>query len=59
MIAGISFPIVLNVLLKNDNPILLAFSVVVAILLLITHRKNIGRLLRNEESRVPLFGARK
>jgi glycerol-3-phosphate acyltransferase PlsY len=59
MIAGVSFPIVLNVILKNDNPILLAFSVVVAILLLITHRKNIGRLLRNEESKVRLFGVRK
>jgi glycerol-3-phosphate acyltransferase PlsY len=45
MIAGISFPVVLNVILKNDNPILLAFSIVVAVLLLITHRKNIGTLV--------------
>ena len=59
MIAGACFPIVLNVFLHNDNPILMVFSIVVAVLLVITHRKNIRRLLRNEESRVRLFGVRK
>lgn len=59
MTAGLCFPIVLNVILKNSNPILLIFSLVVAVLLLITHRKNIKRLLRNEESRVRLFGVKK
>ncbi len=59
MIAGLAFPFVLNILLGNDNPILLVFSVVVAILLLITHRKNILRLLKREESRVKLFGVKK
>jgi acyl phosphate:glycerol-3-phosphate acyltransferase len=59
MTAGVTFPIVLNLVLGNTNPILLVFSIVVAVLLLITHRKNIQRLLRNEESRVRLFGVRK
>lgn len=59
MIAGVSFPIVLNIVLRNENPILMVFSIVVAVLLLITHRKNIKRLLRNEESRVRLFSVRK
>jgi acyl phosphate:glycerol-3-phosphate acyltransferase len=55
MIAGLTFPFILNILLKNDNRILMVFSIVVSIMLIITHRKNIKRLLRNEESRVRLF----
>ncbi len=59
MIAGLTFPVILNLILGNDNPILMVFSIVVAILLIITHRKNIKRLLRNEESRVRLFPVKK
>jgi acyl phosphate:glycerol-3-phosphate acyltransferase len=55
MLAGLSFPFVLNLILHNDNPILMVFSILVAIMLLVTHRKNIRRLLRNEESKVRLF----
>ncbi len=55
MLAGISFPIFLNLVLGNTDPILTVFSVVVAALLIVTHRKNIQRLLHNEESKVELF----
>ncbi len=55
MIAGLSFPFILNFLLRNDNPILMVFSILVSLMLLITHRKNIRRLLRREESKVRLF----
>jgi glycerol-3-phosphate acyltransferase PlsY len=55
MLAGVSFPFILNLVLGNDNPVLMAFSIVVATLLIITHRKNIKRLLKNQESRVHLF----
>lgn len=55
MLAGLSFPIVLNVFLNNQNKVLLIFSIVVSALLIITHRKNIKRLLRKEESKVKLF----
>jgi glycerol-3-phosphate acyltransferase PlsY len=58
MLAGISFPIFLNLVLDNTNPILTTFSLIVAALLIITHRRNIKRLLRNEESRIQLFPAR-
>jgi glycerol-3-phosphate acyltransferase PlsY len=57
--AGICFPIILNVILGNTNPILTVFSIVVACLLVITHRKNIRRLLKNQESRVTLFPIKK
>ena len=39
-------------LLRQSSIYLKIFSVVVAIALLITHRKNIGRLLKGEESKL-------
>ena len=59
MIAGISFPLILNLLLGNTNPILMVFSILVAVLLIITHRKNIQRLLKRQESKVQLFQSKK
>jgi glycerol-3-phosphate acyltransferase PlsY len=55
MLAGLSFPIILNLILGNDNRILTVFSIVVALLLIITHRKNIQRLIKRQESKVQLF----
>ncbi len=55
MVAGISFPIILNLVLHNENWILIIFSIVVSALLIIPHRKNITRLLKKEESKVKLF----
>jgi acyl phosphate:glycerol-3-phosphate acyltransferase len=55
MLAGISFPFILNLILGNTNPVLTTFSIVVAVLLVITHRKNIKRILKKQESKVKLF----
>ena len=55
MLAGISYPIFLNVVLKNANETLMVYSVLVAILLIITHKKNIIRLFKRQESKVILF----
>ncbi len=55
MSAGISFPVFLNIVLKNENQTLLIFSLFVAVLLLITHKKNIARLLKRQETKVDLF----
>jgi acyl phosphate:glycerol-3-phosphate acyltransferase len=55
MLAGISFPIFLNLVVGNTNPVLTIFSILVALLLIITHRKNIQRLLKNQESKISLF----
>jgi len=51
MTAGLMFPILLFTLF-NDTPWLLKiFAVVVALALILTHSKNIGRLRRGEEKR--------
>jgi acyl phosphate:glycerol-3-phosphate acyltransferase len=59
MLAGISFPIILNFVVGNSNPVLTIFSLVVATLLIVTHRKNISRLLKNQETKVSLFSSTK
>lgn len=51
IIAGFSFPFILILVFQTTTPSLMIFSLIVAILLLFTHQKNIERLLRNEESK--------
>jgi len=55
MTAGLSFPFFLNIVLKNQNQTLLIFSLFVAALLILTHKKNIVRLLKRQETKVNLF----
>lgn len=55
MSAGLSFPIIGLTIMHYTNVTLIAFSIVVAVLLIITHKKNIGRLLKKQESKVKLF----
>lgn len=52
MIAAIAFPILIVFILKDYSRVLDVFSIVIAFLIIVTHRKNIGRLLNKEESRV-------
>ncbi|HQQ94522.1 MAG TPA: glycerol-3-phosphate 1-O-acyltransferase PlsY [Bacteroidia bacterium] len=59
MVAGLSFPLFLNIVLHNQNKVLAVFSLVVAALLIITHRRNILRLMKREEKKVKLFSGRK
>jgi glycerol-3-phosphate acyltransferase PlsY len=58
MMAGISYPFFLAFASQNNNHILTVFSIIVAALLIVTHRKNIKRILRKEESKVSLFAVR-
>jgi len=51
--AGLSLPFM--VLLLSEHPVqLIIISVLVSVLVLLTHRKNIGRLIRGEESKLIL-----
>ncbi len=56
MSAGVSFPIFLFLFFNPPSVIFKIFSVLVAIALIVTHRKNIGRLLRGEEKKLIVFG---
>ncbi|MGD0341133.1 MAG: glycerol-3-phosphate 1-O-acyltransferase PlsY [Bacteroidales bacterium] len=54
MSMGIAFPVLLFTLFHTPSLIFRIFSVLVAVSLIITHRKNIKRLLKGEEKK--LFG---
>jgi glycerol-3-phosphate acyltransferase PlsY len=58
MIAGISFPILIIFVFKTTISSLVIFSMIVSILLLLTHQKNIERLLNREESRAKIIKKR-
>ncbi len=51
ILAGFSFPFVIVLIFHTTTPSLVIFSLVVAVLLLFTHQKNIERLLRKEENK--------
>lgn len=52
MCAGVSFPLLLLTVFNSPSTMFKIFSVVVAVALLITHRKNIARLVRGEETKL-------
>jgi len=51
MSAGIAFPILLFTVFDTPSLAFKIFSVFIAVSLIVTHRKNIGRLIRGEESK--------
>jgi glycerol-3-phosphate acyltransferase PlsY len=55
IIATISFPIFTIYIFHRDEPLLIAFGVAAALMVVITHKKNIIRLLNGEESKANLF----
>lgn len=55
IISALSFPVIVIIVFKTRVPSLIIFSIAIAILVLITHQKNIERLLRREESKIRLF----
>jgi glycerol-3-phosphate acyltransferase PlsY len=56
MTAGLAFPLFLFFLFDTPSTVFRIFSIVVAIGLILTHRKNIGRLLKGEEKRLFVYG---
>jgi len=55
MIAGISFPVFLFLFFDTPSILFKIFSILTGIALLVTHRKNIGRLMRGEEAKLIKF----
>ena len=52
MVAGIAFPLSSYFVFGQRSTPLIIFGCVVAVLLIITHRKNIKRLIKGEESKI-------
>lgn len=55
ILAGLSFPISILILFPASSPTLVLFSLLTPAILLVTHQKNLERLLRKEESKIYLF----
>lgn len=55
ILAGISFPILVIFIFKTQISSLVIFSILVSILLVLTHHKNIERLIHKQENKANLF----
>ena len=55
ILASAAFPIFMLVIFNVDNHPYRIFAVGVALLVILTHQKNIGRLLKGSESKVPIL----
>ena len=56
MSAGISFPLFLFLFFDTPSKLFKIFAILVGLTLLVTHRTNIGRLWRGEETKLLKFG---
>lgn len=55
ILASIAFPVFILVIFNVENPLYRIFAIAVALLVLLTHQKNISRMLKGCESKVPIF----
>lgn len=55
ILASVAFPVFILVIFNVNNPTYRVFAIAVALMVLLTHQKNIGRLLRGSESKVPIL----
>ena len=53
--AGLSFPISILILFPSSSPTLVLFSLLTPAIILVTHQKNLERLLKKEESKIYLI----
>jgi glycerol-3-phosphate acyltransferase PlsY len=55
ILASIAFPVFILVIFNVENPAYRIFAIAIALMVLLTHQKNIGRLLSGNESKVPIM----
>jgi glycerol-3-phosphate acyltransferase PlsY len=55
ILASIAFPVFILVIFNVENQAYRVFAIAVALLVILTHQKNIGRLLKGSESKVPIL----
>ena len=59
IIASIAFPILILYIFNEPEIFYRIFAIAVALMVVLTHQKNITRLLKGVESKVPLFKNKK
>lgn len=55
ILASIAFPVFILVIFNEPEKLYRVFAITVALLVLLTHQKNITRLIKGSESKVPIF----
>lgn len=55
ILAGISFMVFILFIFKEQEFLYRAFAVMVALMVVLTHQKNIGRILKGTENKVPIL----
>lgn len=55
ILAGVAFMIFILFIFNEKETLYRIFAVVVALMVVLTHQKNIGRILKGTESKVPIF----
>jgi glycerol-3-phosphate acyltransferase PlsY len=55
ILASLAFPIFILIIFNVDNHAYRIFAVAVALLVILTHQKNISRLIRGSESKAPIL----
>jgi acyl phosphate:glycerol-3-phosphate acyltransferase len=55
ILASVAFPILILIVFNEPEHLYRVFAVIVALMVLFTHQKNIGRLLKGNESKVPIL----
>lgn len=58
ILASIAFPVFILVIFNEPEKLYRVFAITVALLVLLTHQKNIGRLLKGVENKAPIFKRR-
>jgi glycerol-3-phosphate acyltransferase PlsY len=55
ILASIALPVFILVIYNEPEPLYRIFAITVALLVLLTHQKNIGRILKGNENRLPIL----
>ena len=55
ILASIAFPVFILVIFNEPEALYRVFAIVVALLVLVTHQKNIGRIIKGNENKVPIL----
>ena len=55
ILASIAFAVLILFIFNEKEPLYRAFAIAVALLVILTHQKNISRMLRGSESKIPIL----